>query len=338
MALVFGDRVYETSTTTGNGTITLAGIGAANYRTFSDVIGNGNTCYYAIIHRNANEWEVGVGTVSAGALARTTVLKTSAGDTTKIVFSAGTKDVFCDLPAERIIALDAAGTGTTSLSGVAITAGAASFTASTFSTLLSSVTALATPSALGATALNAFASTVSGAVLMGYGTTADVTLKNRAGTDVLKIGPNTTAAVFDGAVTSTGNLTVGASTFVVTAATGAFTANGLATLSSGLRIGGGTLAVAGEIVYNTAHGIIVSGKTASTNDFALFNGDATTIVLRNPTGTLNLVAAGALAITGALTGVTTVNLTTQPAFVAGDKYLVIDATGNVHVSALGPAS
>lgn len=128
MALVFGDRVYETSTTTGNGTLTLAGIGAANYRTFSDVIGNGNTCYYSIVHRNANEWEVGVGTVSAGALARTTVLKTSAGDTTKIVFSAGTKDVFCDLPAERLIALDAAGTGTTSLAGVAITAGAASFT------------------------------------------------------------------------------------------------------------------------------------------------------------------------------------------------------------------
>lgn len=60
----------------------------------------------------------------------------------------------------------------------------------TFGTLLASTTALATPSALAATALNVLASTVSGGTLMGYGTTSDVTLKNRAGTDVFMVAPN----------------------------------------------------------------------------------------------------------------------------------------------------
>jgi hypothetical protein len=55
-----------------------------------------------------------------------------------------------------------------------------------------STTAIATPSAYVATTFSGFASTVSGAVLMGYGTTGDVTLKNRAGTSVAWVGPNTT--------------------------------------------------------------------------------------------------------------------------------------------------
>lgn len=61
----------------------------------------------------------------------------------------------------------------------------------TFAGLLSSATALATPSALAATALNTFASTVSGATLMGFGTTHDVALKNRAGTTAFGVKANT---------------------------------------------------------------------------------------------------------------------------------------------------
>lgn len=81
-------------------------------------------------------------------------------------------------------------------------AAAASVTgALSFTTLLASTTALATPSALAATAFNAFASTVSGATLMGFGTTNDVSLKNRAGTTVIGVGPNTTAVTLAGATT-----------------------------------------------------------------------------------------------------------------------------------------
>src|ERR1043165_6741834 len=55
---------------------------------------------------------------------------------------------------------------------------------------VNSATAFATPSALAATAMYVFASTVSGAALMGFGTTNDVALMNRAGTVCLGIGPN----------------------------------------------------------------------------------------------------------------------------------------------------
>jgi len=64
--------------------------------------------------------------------------------------------------------------------------------AATFASTLISTTAVATPSALSATQFTAFASTVSGAAIMGFGTTNDVALMNRAGTVVLGVGPNTT--------------------------------------------------------------------------------------------------------------------------------------------------
>jgi hypothetical protein len=78
------------------------------------------------------------------------------------------------------------------------------FTSMTFSTKVVSTTALATPSALAATAFNAFASTVSGATLMGFGTTGDVTLKNRAGTDVVIVLANTTNVRIAGTLTTGG--------------------------------------------------------------------------------------------------------------------------------------
>lgn len=80
----------------------------------------------------------------------------------------------------------------------------ATFTSVTFSTQVISVTAFATPAALVATAHIAFASTVSGATLMGFGTTGDVTLKNRAGTDVLVVTSNTLNVTLAGALAVTG--------------------------------------------------------------------------------------------------------------------------------------
>ena len=68
MALIVHDRVRETSTTTGTGTLTLAGA-VQGFETFSSAIGNTNTTYYAIVNQANAEFEVGLGTVSAGALA-----------------------------------------------------------------------------------------------------------------------------------------------------------------------------------------------------------------------------------------------------------------------------
>ena len=99
MALVVKDRVRENSTTTGTGSLTLSGA-VSGFQTFSSAIGNGNTTYYAIV--NGTEWEVGLGTVSAGALSRDTILESSNAGSV-VDFTTGTKDVFCTYPAEKCI-------------------------------------------------------------------------------------------------------------------------------------------------------------------------------------------------------------------------------------------
>ena len=110
MALVINDRVKETSTTSGTGTLNLAGA-VSGFITFVAGIGDTNTTYYAIFEQGTANWEVGIGTVgdaTPDTLARTTVLNNSSGSTAKIVF-AGTLDVFCTLPASKAVYLDASG-------------------------------------------------------------------------------------------------------------------------------------------------------------------------------------------------------------------------------------
>jgi hypothetical protein len=100
MAFVIADRVRETTSTTGTGTLTLGGP-FSGFQGFS-VIGDGNTTYYAIVDPNTGSWEVGVGTYTASGntLSRDTVLASS-NSGSPVVFQAGTKDVICTQPAER---------------------------------------------------------------------------------------------------------------------------------------------------------------------------------------------------------------------------------------------
>ena len=105
MALVLADRVKETTTTAGTGTVTLLGA-ATGFQSFA-VVGDGNTTFYTIASQTGNEWEVGIGTyTSAGTLlARTTVLSnSSATQPSALNFSAGTKDVFVTYPAGYAVA------------------------------------------------------------------------------------------------------------------------------------------------------------------------------------------------------------------------------------------
>jgi cytoskeletal protein CcmA (bactofilin family) len=111
MALVLNDRVKETSTTTGQGTLSLAGA-ATGFETFVTGVGDGNTTYYLAAHESDGTWELGIGTItdaSPDTLARTTVIDTSAGNTTKIDFASGSKTIFCTLPASKAVFLDADG-------------------------------------------------------------------------------------------------------------------------------------------------------------------------------------------------------------------------------------
>lgn len=101
---MFADRIKESSTTTGAGTLSLGGAATGGFITFVSGIGTGNRCYYCIQLTSANEWEVGVGTVTSGApdtLSRETVLGSSNAGAL-VSFSAGSKDVFNTISANDI--------------------------------------------------------------------------------------------------------------------------------------------------------------------------------------------------------------------------------------------
>lgn len=94
------DRVKETSTTTGTGTITLAGA-VTGFRTFSSVIPLNDQTFYAIVHRTANEWEVGLGTRTGATTLTRDQVYSSSNSGSAVNFSAGTKDVFVTAPADK---------------------------------------------------------------------------------------------------------------------------------------------------------------------------------------------------------------------------------------------
>lgn len=112
MALVLNDRVKETSTTAGTVTQELSGA-VTGFEGFVAGIGNTNTTYYCISHTTADEWEVGVGTVTDATpdtLSRDTVISSSNGDA-KVNFTAGIKDVFCTEPASKTMEMLMTGVG-----------------------------------------------------------------------------------------------------------------------------------------------------------------------------------------------------------------------------------
>lgn len=99
MAFVVVDRVWETSTTTGTGTYTLAGAKAGDHRSFA-AIGDGNTTFYYAT--DGTDFELGVGTYTASGttLARTAIL-VSSNSNAAVNWSAGTRDIYCTNPAAR---------------------------------------------------------------------------------------------------------------------------------------------------------------------------------------------------------------------------------------------
>ena len=102
MALILNDRVKESTTSTGTGTINLDGA-TGGFKSFVAGIGTTNRTYYAIVGRTTTEFEIGLGTVTDAApdtLSRDVILSSSNSDA-KVSFSAGTKDVFCTLPSSK---------------------------------------------------------------------------------------------------------------------------------------------------------------------------------------------------------------------------------------------
>ena len=112
MALVLNDRVKETTTTTGTGALTLGGA-VTGFETFGTGVGNSNTTYYAVTLGGSAEFEVGLGTLNGDSttITRTTVISSSNSDSA-VNFSAGTKTIFCTIPASKSVFLDASGNAT----------------------------------------------------------------------------------------------------------------------------------------------------------------------------------------------------------------------------------
>ena len=104
MALKIGDRIRETTTTSGTSDFALGGA-TTGFAAFSTVLSNSDTTYYVCV--DGSDFEIGVGTYVSGTntLQRTTVLQSTNSDA-KVNFSSNSKDVFISYPADKAVYLD----------------------------------------------------------------------------------------------------------------------------------------------------------------------------------------------------------------------------------------
>jgi hypothetical protein len=98
---LYADRVKDSTTTTGTGSLTLSGSAPTGFVDFNTALGTGVYFYYTISTTGGAEWEVGIGHLSAATtLVRDTILASSTGSIVSL--SAGTKDVFVTIPARHV--------------------------------------------------------------------------------------------------------------------------------------------------------------------------------------------------------------------------------------------
>ena len=320
MALILKDRVKETTTTTGTGTVTLGGA-VTGFQSFA-VIGDANTTYYTIAAQSGSEWEVGIGTYTSSGttLARTTVLSNSSGtEPSALSFSAGTKDVFVTYPSGKSVNLDASGNATalgtpvsatlTNATGLPISSGVSGLGSNV-------ATFLATPSSANLAAA-VTDETGTGALVFAtsptlttpaLGTPSALVGTNITGTaSGLTAGNVTTNANLTGDVTSVGNATSIASGVIVNAdinAAAGIVDTKLATISTALKVSNSATTATNA---NTASAIVArdaSGNFSAGTITAALTGNASTVTTNaNLTGGVTSVGNAATVVTNAnLTG------------------------------------
>lgn len=98
----FADRVRETTTTTGTGSLTLSGTAAAGYERFQDAYAVNETVPYCIQDTANNAFEVGLGVLSGTTTLTRDIVISSSNSDALVNFSAGTKDVFIPVPSQMI--------------------------------------------------------------------------------------------------------------------------------------------------------------------------------------------------------------------------------------------
>src|SRR5271166_1795501 len=110
MAFVNANRTRETTTVTGLGAATLLGA-VGGCRSFAAGVGANNLCWYTIQDQAdpstgilGPNWEIGYGTLDVtGTVLTRTFVQDSSNSGSAVNFTAGTKDVFIDLPASAIV-------------------------------------------------------------------------------------------------------------------------------------------------------------------------------------------------------------------------------------------
>lgn len=97
----FADRVKDTTTSTGTGSITLSDTAPSGYRTFASAFGSSSVVVHYCI-AGGSEWEVGVGTFDGTTGLTREKVDSSSNSGALVNFSAGTKDVFCTASADSL--------------------------------------------------------------------------------------------------------------------------------------------------------------------------------------------------------------------------------------------
>lgn len=106
MTIVLGDRIRQTTVTTGDGNIVLSGT-PKSFQSFASVLNSGDNTYYCI--ENGGNFEVGIGTYGINGpntLSRDTILSSSTGS--KLDLS-GKSFVFVTVPAAKTVHLSTSG-------------------------------------------------------------------------------------------------------------------------------------------------------------------------------------------------------------------------------------
>lgn len=235
--------------------------------------------------------------------------------------------------------------GFTTVADIASFITTSGITSITFTGRLTSVTGIATPSALVATTFTAFASTVSGAVIMGFGTTFDVTLKNQAGTDVVGVVANSTAVTLAGNLTAAGTtITFGAAGAAnnIAGTTTALTpdaASGATTVKANIGTGAGAVGgfifqvpvthASDSIAQTLTTALTIGATTAVTATFAaaVTISNATVAPLTVTTGTIANTHGITITTPSLTTGTTFPSFVTMNSTVATYHYLQQDGNG-----------